>query len=389
MTEPRILWQPDPATVARSRMTAFREWVAASRGVQAPDYAALWRWSVTDLEGFWGAFAQFAGIRFHAPPQRVLADATMPGARWFPGATLNYAEHALATGPGKGDADLAVIYRREDGIREEVSFGQLRQRVAAARAGLVSLGPAAPPAAAQTSDSVTVNATAGLGTIPAGAIGLNTAVYDGYMNDTPIPGLLKAAGIDALRCPGGAYSDIYNLQTGTLIGSWPIDISGASFQFLGDGNNLVASIGTVERGQDRLVDTTTPFRPGSSLLADSRPYGAGGIFGTFTQDGNIGMDFVNHRGRVLLVEYSAASGKVLRNIPIGPSSATDGPYCCGVLWASANGHEVWTQCGTRQLVIVGGHATQIASLEARIDVDDRANVIVRDDGVARCALNCG
>ena len=82
-------------------------------------------------------------------------------------------------------------------------------------AGLVSVGPAAPPAAAQTAASVTVNATSGLGTIPADAIGLNTAVYDGYMNDTPIPGLLKAAGIDALRYPGGSYSDIYNWQNGT------------------------------------------------------------------------------------------------------------------------------------------------------------------------------
>jgi Cellulose binding domain/Fibronectin type III domain len=87
---------------------------------------------------------------------------------------------------------------------------------AMAVAGLAITGPAIPPAAAQTlTDSVTVNATAGLGTIPSGAIGLNTAVYDGYMNDTPIPGLLKAAGIDALRYPGGSYSDIYNWQTGT------------------------------------------------------------------------------------------------------------------------------------------------------------------------------
>ncbi len=58
-----------------------------------------------------------------------------------------------------------------------------------------------------------MNATAGLGTIPASAIGLNTAVYDSDMNDTAIPGLLKAAGIDALRYPGGSYSDIYNWQT--------------------------------------------------------------------------------------------------------------------------------------------------------------------------------
>jgi hypothetical protein len=95
---------------------------------------------------------------------------------------------------------------------------------------------------------------------------------------------------------------VYNLQTGTLIGSWPITINGASSQFLGDGNNLVASIGPIERGQDRLVDTTTAFRPGSSLLADSRPYRAGRSFETFTQDGNIGMYFVNGLGRVLLVE---------------------------------------------------------------------------------------
>jgi cellulose binding protein with CBM2 domain/fibronectin type III domain protein len=82
-------------------------------------------------------------------------------------------------------------------------------------AGLVSAGPSAPPAAAQTTDSVTVNAISGLGTIPADGIGLNTAVYDGYMNDTPIPGLLKAAGVDAMRYPGGSYSDIYNWQNGT------------------------------------------------------------------------------------------------------------------------------------------------------------------------------
>jgi hypothetical protein len=158
---------------------------------------------------------------------------------------------------------------------------------------------------------------------------------------------------------------VYNLQTGTLIGSWPVAFSGqASSQFLGYGNNMVASIGNVEQGQDRLVNTTTALPPGSSLLADSRPYGVAGNFatfaaGAFTQDGNIGMDALLNRGRVLLAEYSATSGKVLRNIPIGSSSESNGPYFCGVLWASANGHEVWTQCGTRQLAIVGGHATRI------------------------------
>jgi hypothetical protein len=79
---------------------------------------------------------------------------------------------------------------------------------------------AAPSAAANTTDTVTVNATPGLGTIPSNAIGLNTAVYDGHMNDAAIPGLVKAAGIDALRYPGGSYADIYNWQTNVAQGGF-------------------------------------------------------------------------------------------------------------------------------------------------------------------------
>ncbi len=144
MSGPRIVWQPAPTVVARSQMAEFRRWLASRRGVVVTDYDALWRWSVADLAGFWGAFAEFAGVRFHAQPQRVLTDESMPGTKWFPGTTLNYAEHALAPGAGEGprkDADdLAVIFRREDGFREELSFGLLRRRVAAARSALASLG---------------------------------------------------------------------------------------------------------------------------------------------------------------------------------------------------------------------------------------------------------
>jgi len=74
--------------------------------------------------------------------------------------------------------------------------------------------------AAGVTDTVTVNATAGLGTIPSNAVGLNTAVYDSHMNDPAIPGLVKAAGIDALRYPGGSYSDIYNWQTNVAQGGF-------------------------------------------------------------------------------------------------------------------------------------------------------------------------
>jgi hypothetical protein len=88
-------------------------------------------------------------------------------------------------------------------------------------AAVMAVAAGAAPAGAQTlTDSVTVDATAGLGTIPSNAIGLNTEVYDSYMNDAPIPGLLQAAGINALRYPGGSYSDIYNWETNVAEGGY-------------------------------------------------------------------------------------------------------------------------------------------------------------------------
>jgi len=117
----------------------------------------------------------------------------------------------LARPPGMPTAQSLIIRARR-GVA-------LLGGVALAGAMAAAAG-AAPAAGATLTDSVTVNATAGLGTIPSDAVGLGAAVYDGYMNDTPIPGLLKAAGIDALRYPGGSYSDIYNWQTNVAQGGY-------------------------------------------------------------------------------------------------------------------------------------------------------------------------
>jgi len=90
-----------------------------------------------------------------------------------------------------------------------------------AAAALVAAGVTTPATAATTaSTTISVNATGGLGAIPSNAIGLNTAVYDGHMNDPAIPGLVKAAGITALRYPGGSYADIYNWQTNVAQGGY-------------------------------------------------------------------------------------------------------------------------------------------------------------------------
>ena len=98
MTSPQTepLWQPDDERIASAAVTRFQSWAAEHHGAPAEGgYPALHRWSVEELEAFWQAVAEWFDLRFSTPYERVLGDRSMPGAEWFPGATLNYAEHAL------------------------------------------------------------------------------------------------------------------------------------------------------------------------------------------------------------------------------------------------------------------------------------------------------
>jgi acetoacetyl-CoA synthetase len=125
---------PDSTTV----VGRFAAWVALERGVAVRDYDELWRWSVDDLEAFWGALWDFFGVRSAAGYERVLASRAMPGARWFEGARLNYAEHALRGEEDRGR--VAVVAHSQTRAPMTLTFGELREQVAAARAGLVALG---------------------------------------------------------------------------------------------------------------------------------------------------------------------------------------------------------------------------------------------------------
>jgi len=87
---------------------------------------------------------------------------------------------------------------------------------ALATAGMVALG--VPSASAATAVNVSVNAASVKASIPATAFGINTAVYDGHMNDSAISGLMRGAGVTAMRYPGGSYSDIYHWQNNTADG---------------------------------------------------------------------------------------------------------------------------------------------------------------------------
>ncbi len=116
----------------------FLGWLERERGLAFDGYDALHRWSVEDLEGFWSAVAEFFGVRFAEPPERVLGRRDMPGAEWFPGAMLNYAQHAVGTAED-GD-QVAVLAYSQTRDRQELTWGQLREQVARARAGLQRLG---------------------------------------------------------------------------------------------------------------------------------------------------------------------------------------------------------------------------------------------------------
>ncbi|MBO4254194.1 acetoacetate--CoA ligase [Streptomyces griseorubiginosus] len=124
---------PDPQTLAHSRIMDFARHV----GRDGADYAALHRWSVTDLEGFWAAVWEYFDIDADTPYEHVLAEERMPGARWFTGATLNYAHHALRN---LGTDRPAIIALDENGSGHQLTGERLRLLVASVAATLRDLG---------------------------------------------------------------------------------------------------------------------------------------------------------------------------------------------------------------------------------------------------------
>ena len=121
-------------------MGRWLDWLAQQRGLTFDDYDAIWRWSVDDLEGFWSSVWQFFEVASSTPPGRPLPARRMPPqAAWFPGARLNYAQHALRLA-GRAGTDVVVVGRSQ--TRDVVTFtvDGLRDAVARARTGLVRLG---------------------------------------------------------------------------------------------------------------------------------------------------------------------------------------------------------------------------------------------------------
>ncbi len=142
------LWTPSAERVAGARMTGFMEWAGERHGREFADYGELWEWSVGELEEFWADIWEYCGVRASAPYERVLADREsegspigeqeMPGARWFQGARLNYAENMLLR--DRDPQAVAVLHESELRPLKELTWGELSRQVAVVAEGLRSLG---------------------------------------------------------------------------------------------------------------------------------------------------------------------------------------------------------------------------------------------------------
>jgi acetoacetyl-CoA synthetase len=135
--EGNLLWEPPAELKENAVITRYMRWLEENRGLSFEDYNELWGWSVEDVEGFWSSLWEFLDVKASKPYERVLAKREMPGAEWFPGAELNYAEHAFRNAR---DDEPALVHSSELRPLGETSWAELRAKTAALAAALREMG---------------------------------------------------------------------------------------------------------------------------------------------------------------------------------------------------------------------------------------------------------
>lgn len=125
--QPALLWQADEKTRQNAHLQTYLTWLTKHHQRQFDNYAALWRWSVDEPAAFWETVWAYFSVINHAPYQDVLSGLQMPGARWFEGARLNYAEHIFRKA---NDANPAILFQNERQALTEISWKTLKQQTA-------------------------------------------------------------------------------------------------------------------------------------------------------------------------------------------------------------------------------------------------------------------
>ena len=139
MTENPILWTPTAERAEASQLAAYQAWLKETKGLSFDSYTDLWTWSTTDLNAFWQSICDYFDLTFSTPASTVLAERKMPGAKWFPGARLNWAENILS-GRGVDAQNQSLIVHSESFGRSELSWAELRTKVASLAHELRKMG---------------------------------------------------------------------------------------------------------------------------------------------------------------------------------------------------------------------------------------------------------
>ena len=135
--QPPIVWEPSPERIASATITRYRKWLNETRGLELAGYHDLWQWSVDELEEFWASIWEFFDVRASRPYERVLTSREMPGAEWFPGARLSYAEHVFRD---RDDDTIAISHASELRPLDDWTWGELRAHAGAIAGALRDSG---------------------------------------------------------------------------------------------------------------------------------------------------------------------------------------------------------------------------------------------------------
>lgn len=131
-----MVWRPSDDEIASSSIAHFSDWVARHRGIRLDDYAALWRWSVDELDQFWLALFEYEGVLADEHPHHAISELRVEGASWFPGTRLNYAEHVFRD----RDPDAVALIAVTETSSTPISWAQLESQVAGLAATLRGWG---------------------------------------------------------------------------------------------------------------------------------------------------------------------------------------------------------------------------------------------------------
>lgn len=137
LTDGQVIWEPTNEQIEQTVLTQYMKWLNEKKGLSFQDYHELWKWSVDELEDFWASVWDYCDVKADRKYDRVLAEHSMPGAKWFEGARLNYAENALLNDQ---EEKTAIFFRSENIRQQEVSWKELKEKVASVAHSLRGLG---------------------------------------------------------------------------------------------------------------------------------------------------------------------------------------------------------------------------------------------------------